>query len=329
MKRLFLSLTLASLGSLCAVASTGRTDANNQFSPSTVAVAADGNVFDEAAIKNAPAYINVEVPKNFTGKELPLKNTRKVKLAVLSSKANAITDDDVWLGQYGADIPYQKAWYGDMPKDGSFDNFLQVPLNYDGLYRGDMEKHDSYSVVGYGLKKFEHDWGYDCNVLVVTNPELTQIRYVFDFRALTNAFCQMVDNTPGNEVSSWWTSPTFYGLTFDEKEPIAYVAMAHNTYSSSTHGKNAYLLAIDLTTGKIKWMTRPLTCNSQFVVTGNSIICGYGFSAEKHYVYVVDKQTGRRAQQLLVKKSPSYFALKGNRLYMRTYSFDYVLSVTK
>lgn len=324
MKHLFLSLTLASIVSLPISAN------NTHQSPTTVSTPTqEDDAFDVEAIQNATSYIKVEIPKGFMGKELPARNTRKVKLAVLSTKANDITDDDNWLGKYGNEMPYRRAWFGDMPSDGSFNEFLSVPLTYEDLYRGDMEKHADYWVVGYGLKKFEHDWGYDCNLLVVTDPGLGKVRYVFDFRALTNAFCQMTDNTPGNEVSSWWTSPTFYGLTFDEKEPIAYVAMAHNTYASSSHGKNAYLLAIDIKTGQIKWMTKPLTCNSEFIITGNSIICGYGFTNEKHYVYVVDKQTGRRAQQILIAKSPSYFSLKGNRLYMRTYSFDYVLSVTK
>ncbi|MBP5454970.1 MAG: hypothetical protein J6Y37_00540 [Paludibacteraceae bacterium] len=264
----------------------------------------------------------VESPESFAGLRSMNEGSGFVKLKVLSCKENAITDTDSWIAEHQAGMPYQSSWQGDL-KEGEntpFHRFLAMPETYDGLYRGDFEIHSGYNVVAYGANKFKNQIGYDCNVLVVTDSDFTEIKHIVDFRSFTSDYLEtygLNDNY----------SPTYSGYTVVGDS--LYVVMAHRTYSKGSKGMNAYLMSINMKGGYTNWMTKPLTCNSQFIIMGNSIVCGYGFSGEPHNLYVVDRVSGERVQTIPVKKTPELFSLDGDKLYMRTYSYDYVLGVTK
>ncbi|MCQ2975488.1 MAG: hypothetical protein MJ211_11860 [Bacteroidales bacterium] len=275
----------------------------------------------ESQIKSIKPLV-IEAPTNFAGKELPINNAKKITLKTISRTSNNITDDDEWIYKHAEGMPYQKSWYGENIAETDFDKFLNVPLKFENLYRGNFEEHNDYCIVTYGENKFNREIGYDCNVVVIFNKELSEIKAILDFREVVKAFIKFVDpSTPEEDYFTNFICPTFRGYT--EDGDIFYISMSHNTYSSSSKGYNSYLLAIEKATGKIKWMTKPLTCNSQFVVIDNSIVCGYGFSGEKHYMYVVDKNTGRRSQTLLVLKTPELISIEGKNLFVRTYSYDY------
>jgi outer membrane protein assembly factor BamB len=57
------------------------------------------------------------------------------------------------------------------------------------------------------------------------------------------------------------------------------------------------------------------------------IFCGYGFTAEDDYLYQLDKNTGEVIDRLPLKKMPDLMAVKDDRLYVHTYSYDYVIEV--
>ena len=64
-----------------------------------------------------------------------------------------------------------------------------------------------------------------------------------------------------------------------------------------------------------------------FLVKGDVIFCGYGFTAEDDYLYQLDKNTGEVIDRLPLKKMPDLMAEKDDRLYVHTYSYDYVIQV--
>ena len=64
-----------------------------------------------------------------------------------------------------------------------------------------------------------------------------------------------------------------------------------------------------------------------FLVKGDVIFCGYGFTAEDDYLYQLDKNTGEVIDRLPLKKMPDLMAEKDGRLYVHTYSYDYVIQV--
>lgn len=111
-------------------------------------------------------------------------------------------------------------------------------------------------------------------------------------------------------------------------DDVLYVSTFHTTYASS-ESKNAYITAFDMKNNfKVIWKSEPLTCNSKnFEIIDNSIICGYGFTDEDDYVYVLDRSTGKRKNSIRVKTAPEYFYYKNGKLYVRTYDTDYVFGV--
>jgi outer membrane protein assembly factor BamB len=64
-----------------------------------------------------------------------------------------------------------------------------------------------------------------------------------------------------------------------------------------------------------------------FLVKGDVIFCGYGFTAEDDYLYQLDKNTGEVIDRLPLKKMPDLMAEKDDKLYVHTYSYDYVIEI--
>lgn len=97
------------------------------------------------------------------------------------------------------------------------------------------------------------------------------------------------------------------------------------------HGLNAYVVAIDTATDKTLWVSKPNTCNSNnFLIIDNSIVCGFGESGKNDYVYVLNRFTGVRKQQLWVASSPHWFALGSDgRLYVSIYNKHIAFKVSR
>ena len=61
-----------------------------------------------------------------------------------------------------------------------------------------------------------------------------------------------------------------------------------------------------------------------FAIIDDFIICGYGFTAEDDYLYILDKYTGKVLDRILLKTGPDYIYEIGDKLYVRTYNTNYV-----
>ena len=112
------------------------------------------------------------------------------------------------------------------------------------------------------------------------------------------------------------------------KDDILYVSTYHNTYASSA-SQNGYITALDIKENfQVLWRSEPLVCNSHnFVVTDDAIICGYGFTNEPDYVYVLNREDGVKVGTYKVKTGPDWLFLKDDKLYVRCYDTNYVFSV--
>ena len=109
---------------------------------------------------------------------------------------------------------------------------------------------------------------------------------------------------------------------------VLYVETTHLGYASTSKGRNAYLTALDIATGRILWRTPGLVANAQtFVVTGNLIVSGYGFTAEPDYLYLIDRRTGRVRDRLAVPSGPERIVLQDGRLKVRTYDHQLVVKL--
>ena len=106
---------------------------------------------------------------------------------------------------------------------------------------------------------------------------------------------------------------------------IFYGASVMNGYAQPD---TCFMFAYDLENEKLLWRSADQTYNSMnFLVKGDVIFCGYGFTAEDDYLYQLDKNTGEVIDRLPLKKMPDLMAEKDDRLYVHTYSYDYVIGI--
>lgn len=103
------------------------------------------------------------------------------------------------------------------------------------------------------------------------------------------------------------------------KDDILYFSIGGLT--GFDNGQNEYIVAINTTTDKTLWVSKPKTCNSQnFLIIDNSIVCGYGGTDITDYVNVLNRFTGVQKQHIWVPKAPEWFAIgSDSRLYVTLY----------
>ena len=116
----------------------------------------------------------------------------------------------------------------------------------------------------------------------------------------------------------------------EESAGILYVSCYHRTYAESSGYQNGYITAIDLASMEVLWRSEPLVCNSaNFLVVGDTIVSGYGFTDEDDYVYLLDRITGEAYDRIRMRTAPEYFVLEGDTLYVRCYDVDCELLVSR
>jgi hypothetical protein len=141
------------------------------------------------------------------------------------------------------------------------------------------------------------------------------LRYAFDFTAFTRP-----PNRGEFEPVTWAREVT----------GVLYVSNSHLTYAETTRGRNAYVSAIDLTTKKLLWRSPALVANARtFVVTGDLIVAGYGFTAEPDFLYLLDRVTGKVVDRLRVASAPEIVKLRGSTLHVRTYDRQVVAQIIR
>ena len=237
-------------------------------------------------VLQAPNFNSYVLKRNMNRKQLTLRQ--------VSCRENNITDEDEWFERNQLQRPEVK-----IPNEPNVE--IRPRLRYDT---------DRYSVVTYG------PYYAETSIVVIADPSLEKVYKAYDF--------ENFKMPPG--VKEPCGIPGVGAVKIEGN--IMYVS--HNSYSDyrgkSSDEQVGYLSAIDLRTNEILWTSEKKTCSSNIEIVGNSIICGFGSSFDTDYLYVVDKYSGQRVQKIFLKKAPGSIVVKGNRIYVRTYSYDYVFS---
>ena len=91
---------------------------------------------------------------------------------------------------------------------------------------------------------------------------------------------------------------------------------------------SCFMFAYDLKNNKLLWRSGDQTCNTMnFIVEKDVIICGYGFTSEKDYLYQLNLHTGEVIASLELKKQPDLLVPQDNMLYVHTYSYNYTIEM--
>ncbi len=91
---------------------------------------------------------------------------------------------------------------------------------------------------------------------------------------------------------------------------------------------SCFMFAYDLENNKLLWRSGDQTCNTMnFIIKKDVIICGYGFTSEKDYLYQLNLHTGEVIASLELKKQPDLLVPQDNMLYVHTYSYNYTIEM--
>jgi hypothetical protein len=145
-------------------------------------------------------------------------------------------------------------------------------------------------------------------------------RYAYDFRR----YASPPRIAPG--ARDFVYEQTVYAK---EAAGLLIVETAHSTYAKSSSGLNAYVNAVDLKTKRLRWRSPALVANAgNFVLLNETIVSGYGFTAEPDYLYALDRTTGRVKGRLLLPSAPERIARHGDVLTVDTYDHRLTIRVT-
>lgn len=109
------------------------------------------------------------------------------------------------------------------------------------------------------------------------------------------------------------------------RDGILYIGHLYNGYAQPD---TCYLLAYDIENDTILWRSEDQTYNTaNFIVKDDVIICGYGFTDEKDYIYQIDMQTGEIIEKTEIATKPDLLVEKDGQLYVHTYNCDYIFDM--
>ena len=176
--------------------------------------------------------------------------------------------------------------------------------------------NDWYERENLSLPMIGNEWNHfydDTYEYLWADDEL----YIFD-RQIPNSdtHCLYVLQYP---TDKWYVNGNNAWL----KDGIFYGASVTNGYAEPD---SCFMFAYNLEQDKLLWRSADQSYNSMnFVVKGDVILCGYGFTAEDDYLYQINRNTGEILDRLELKKMPDLLVEQDGKLYVHTYSYDYVI----
>lgn len=178
--------------------------------------------------------------------------------------------------------------------------------------------NDWYERENLSLPMIGNEWNHfydDTYEYLWADDEL----YIFDRQISdSDTYCLYVLQYPTDQ---WYIN----GNNAYLKDGIFYGASVTNGYAEPD---SCFMFAYDLEQDKLLWRSADQSYNSMnFVVKGDVILCGYGFTAEDDYLYQINRNTGEILDRLKLKKKPDLLVEQDGKLYVHTYSYDYVIDM--
>lgn len=174
---------------------------------------------------------------------------------------------------------------------------------------------DDYTYMG----DMPMDYEYMYNRLDIYDRDGTEMLYSFDLYALCNG--------PDEETGTY-SRTTQYIQWAKIYDGTLYVSIVHNGYSSE-EPNSSYMVAIDPNTGYVLWRSEPLVANSNnFLLVKDTIICGYGFTAEPDFIYLLDRFTGQIMEKIPINSAAYQFEVVDGTLYVATYNTAYEFKIS-
>lgn len=99
--------------------------------------------------------------------------------------------------------------------------------------------------------------------------------------------------------------------------------MACPSYASDIGGKGSKLYSYSVDEKRIVWQTDYLVSNDIFILDNQYVYCSYGFTSEKKFLYLLDKQTGKVYSKIPMTYKVEYLELGQEGGQPVLYALDY------
>jgi len=243
---------------------------------------------------------------------IPQASDTNVRLTQVSSKPNQITDEEEWFKSNDLVLPTLTVPNAFKEEAGNLPPQVPPTLGKDKIIEAIKQDDDVLCIYGpnYGTGRY----------LTSVNLSSGRVNFAFDFH-------EFMHPPKYEEADREYVDETLHWAQV--KDDVLYVSTGHDTYARSSFGQNSYLNAIEIPTGRLLWRSRPLVSNTaNFLLYGDAILTGYGFTQEQHFLYVVNQKDGRIAQTVPVRKAAEYILNKGDNIYVRLYDTDMVFKAS-
>lgn len=248
-----------------------------------------------ATAQEIPALRAVPSPHDVA--EAPESKT--IDLQWVSDAKNEITDDEAWWEENQLDSPFLAVPNPGMNVQGNLPAVMPFTLEDGRRVVIASEGIGDRPFAIYGKNFAQGD------AVLIFDSELTKITDALDFSSWIQGhyriqWVQVVDGT-------------------------LYFSYGINGYARDVEGETGFLVAYDLETLTLKWKSAPVVSNSrQFLIIGNTIISGYGFTAEPDFVHLLNRHNGEVVRSIEVASAPQFLIRKEDELFVRCYNRDYV-----
>ncbi len=112
-------------------------------------------------------------------------------------------------------------------------------------------------------------------------------------------------------------------LNCSAMENVLYVTIGHRTYAAAQPHK-AYIVAVDMSDGSVLWRSADLLSNAyNIVLTTDTILCGYGFTDEPDYLYILSRRTGEIYDTYKVDSKIDYIIFDVPSYTVRIFTYNY------
>ena len=150
---------------------------------------------------------------------------------------------------------------------------------------------------------------YGTNVIAAYGPK-GRMKYAFDLRSFGFPPRSVAPRAYGPQEIVWAR----------QVGRLLVVQTAHLGYAADSANRNGYLTAIDIETGRVEWRSRSLVANAwNFVAVKGVIVSGYGFTAERDWLYLLDVKTGRVLDRLAIPSMAERITRTGDRIVVQAY----------
>lgn len=112
-------------------------------------------------------------------------------------------------------------------------------------------------------------------------------------------------------------------IRWDKDTKCLLFNMACPSYASGINGKGSKLFCYDTEKEKMVWSTPYLTSNDIFILSKDYVFCGYGFTDEKDYIFMLDKKTGKIYSKLPLASAHQYMEIQEKGGKEKLYVVDY------